>query len=239
MIPIQKYSKPLLIILKSNFIAGYNMYKTNWIEFTPKFSHFSLTYDVAGYFDERPLIHACLGWGNLFVHLPIKTGRIECESPRYGVYYLDQNLVFCLGKKNKFFPMPWSLHWVRTSALRKDCVGWEHETRGNKKNFWNKKWENVLWIEKYPFKYVKKNGEVQNRIATVKVEEKEWRWRCFTWFNFPKKISRTIIVNFDGEIGEGAGTWKGGVVGCGYEIKDGETPLDCLRRMEREREFNR
>ncbi len=35
-----------------------------------------------------------------------------------------------------------------------------------------------------------------------------------------------------------AGSWKGGVLGCGYEMKPGETPKQTLRRMERERVFN-
>lgn len=30
---------------------------------------------------------------------------------------------------------------------------------------------------------------------------------------------------------------KGGCTGCGYDIKPGETPLECLQRMERERKF--
>jgi hypothetical protein len=39
------------------------------------------------------------------------------------------------------------------------------------------------------------------------------------------------------EAGKRKGSWKGGTLGCGYELKKNETPLECLRRMESEREF--
>jgi hypothetical protein len=39
------------------------------------------------------------------------------------------------------------------------------------------------------------------------------------------------------EVGEEAGSWKGGVLGCGYTLLPNETPLQCLRRMEKERKF--
>jgi len=48
---------------------------------------------------------------------------------------------------------------------------------------------------------------------------------------------RTIAVEFNEEVGERTGSWKGGVLGCGYDMKPGETRLECLRRMERERRF--
>ena len=47
----------------------------------------------------------------------------------------------------------------------------------------------------------------------------------------------SIGVSFDGEVGEETGSWKGGCVGCGYEMLPGEVPLDTLRRMERDRKF--
>jgi hypothetical protein len=82
-----------------------------------------------------------------------------------------------------------------------------------------------------------KNGTVQERFATVNVEEREWRPR---WFKFTKlfaKVRRTIGVEFSDEVGERTGSWKGGTVGCGYDLLPKETPLACLRRMEKERKF--
>ncbi len=52
------------------------------------------------------------------------------------------------------------------------------------------------------------------------------------------KIRRDIEVNFSSEIGERVGSWKGGVLGTGYEMKKGETPYQTLKRMENEKRFN-
>lgn len=50
-------------------------------------------------------------------------------------------------------------------------------------------------------------------------------------------VQRTIDVEFDDEVGERSGSWKGGTMGCGYEMRASETPWETLRRMERERKF--
>jgi hypothetical protein len=89
----------------------------------------------------------------------------------------------------------------------------------------------------HPYKYVLESGEVQDRIATVNIEEREWRWKWYIGLPFQKITRRTIDVSFDNEIGEEAGSWKGGCLGCGYEIRGKETYEQCLRRMERERKF--
>lgn len=36
---------------------------------------------------------------------------------------------------------------------------------------------------------------------------------------------------------EGTGGWSGRCTSCNYDIKDGESMLDCLRRMESDRTF--
>lgn len=56
---------------------------------------------------------------------------------------------------------------------------------------------------------------------------------------FPRMIRNSIDVYFDGEVGKETGSWKGGTIGCDYDLKKGETMLECLRRMEVEREFSR
>jgi hypothetical protein len=95
----------------------------------------------------------------------------------------------------------------------------------------------IPWEAKYPYKYVRKSGQVQERVATVRVEEREWRCRWLMWSPWPSNIVRSIDVSFNEEVGEGTGSWKGGCVGCGYDMLAGETPEDTLRRMERERKF--
>jgi hypothetical protein len=90
------------------------------------------------------------------------------------------------------------------------------------------------------YRYVRRNGEVQEVTAKYYVNEREWRWRIFHPFAIgPKKVSRCISIDFDKEVGEGSGSWKGGCVGCSYEMLPGETPEQTLRRIERERRFER
>ena len=33
------------------------------------------------------------------------------------------------------------------------------------------------------------------------------------------------------EVGEETGSWKGGTIGCGYNLKPGETAEECFDRM--------
>lgn len=92
--------------------------------------------------------------------------------------------------------------------------------------------------ETYPYTYVLKSGMVQNRKATI--SKKRWTKgrhilsRIGLW---PSRIEYCIDVQFSDEVGERSGSWKGGCLGCGYDMLPGEEPLDTLRRMEKEREF--
>ena len=105
--------------------------------------------------------------------------------------------------------------------------------------------EASAWKETYSYSYHLKSGEVQQRLATISVSEMEWRWRWFGrkgWckllnFPWPRLVRRYLDVEFEKEIGERTGSWKGGTVGCSYSLRKWETPFECLKRMERERKF--
>lgn len=90
----------------------------------------------------------------------------------------------------------------------------------------------------YDYTYTLKRGEVQKVKATVFVSRMTWRMRWWPLLPF-KKVRTSIDVAFDQEVGEGSGSWKGGVVGTGYEMLPGEMPLETLRRMEKEVKFSR
>lgn len=146
------------------------------------------------------------------------------------------------GGRCKIVHMPWSMIWVRTSYLAADG-NWLHEKSSDPKDFtdhwhWKKnEVEPAQWREAYPYSYTLKNGTVQNCTATVTVDEMEWRRRGWPWSKVGRKVRQYIDITFDAEVGERAGSWKGGVLGCSYDLRPGETPLQCLRRMERERKF--
>lgn len=203
---------------------------------------FEISFQICGYFDNRPRINICLFFFHLILILPIRNKwENECDCPKWGIAYYGNTLWIHIGGKGNMnggskwwaIDAPWQSDWMRTSVKRWDG-GWENETKGNRKDFYKDIWKEVLWSQEYPFTYTLKSGEVQNRIATVRVEEREWRWHWFRWLPLTKKIKRTIDVHFNDEVGEETGSWKGGTIGCGYELLENETPLDCLRRMEKE-----
>lgn len=140
----------------------------------------------------------------------------QCSGPTYGFSFFEDYLTFRWGKAkgnprkdpSKSFRMPWAWRFV------------EHKKHTEP--------------ETHPYRYTMKSGEVQEREATIYKESRKW-WR--PWIPF-KLYRESINIDFSDEVGERTGSWKGGVVGCGYDMKDGETPLDTLRRMEQERVFS-
>lgn len=182
-------------------------------------------------------------WGQLFIHFPYDSGVGDsCESPDYSLdfYSVDgefpNHIWIRMGEKNKTIYFPWALNWYRTSLLLKDGT-WEHEKKGTRKEFWEDEWKEIRFEESYPYTYTLNSGEKQERTALITVEEREWR-RYYTPFTkLFNRVDKTIAVEFSDEVGERSGSWKGGTVGCSYSMKKGETPLQCLQRMSRERKF--
>lgn len=131
----------------------------------------------------------------------------------------------------KIINYPWNYAYCKTEYVDK---------QGN--------WLPALWsdqpgirLEKFPYTYTLKSGEVQKRTATVSTIRQTWRRKFFGLGKYnltPKKVCVSIDVQFDKEVGEQTGSWKGGTVGCSYKMLPGETTEQTLRRMERERKFN-
>lgn len=207
---------------------------------------FDISFEICGYFDNRPRVIIDLFFFSLTLIFPFHNKWTdECVPPKWGISYFGDTLFIYRGGKgnldggNKFwaFHAPWSWQWVRTSALKK-AGGWENEIKGERKDFYKDKWKDILWTETYDYFYKLQSGEIQERRATLKVEEREWRWHWFQWLKFPRKIRRTINIRFNAEVGERTGSWKGGCTGCSYDLLPNETPYHCLRRMQFERKFN-
>jgi hypothetical protein len=140
----------------------------------------------------------------------------QCSGPTYGFYFFEDSLVLLYGKTHgrrgdpqKYIRMPW---------------GWKHrEHRVESQPM------------AYSYQYERESGEIQKRSATITKESRIWTRPWLPW----KKVCRSINVEFSDEVGEGTGSCKGGTTGCSYEMLPHETPLECLRRMERERRFRR
>jgi len=206
---------------------------------------FDISFEICGYFDNRPRINLDIIFFNLTLILPFRNKWTdECDCPKWGIAIHSNTLWIYKGSKgnmnggNKWWTayMPWSYQWVRTSYLKKDGT-WEHEREGNRKDMYEEKWLPIIWNETYPYTYVLKSGVVQKRKALLKVVEREWRWHWFKWLPLTKMVKKTIDITFDDEVGERTGSWKGGTLGCGYNMKKGELPEQTLRRMEKERKM--
>lgn len=187
-----------------------------------------------------PLI--LFGWGKLYIHLPIKTGIQDCESAAWGFNCHGNTLWLYIGGAGNFQGgkkwLTWNIpfltkDWVRTSILLKSET-WEHESNGNHKSFYNDEWKEKQksWTYNYTDKY---DGEIIP--TTIYVEQIEWRPKWLKWTSLFAKVSTTIDVHFSKEVGKEKGSWKGGVIGCSYDLLPNETPLECLKRMEKERKF--
>ena len=244
LLPKWKFKIYLLVVkIKKYLNKEKKTYQNKWFYFSPNWSGFSLSYRQATY-DEKAYIQIYFIWGKLFIYpfqklTPYIKEEYDDKGPKqWGINFFEKTIMFYIGYKYKIYNLPWNLDWIRTSFLKKDNT-WEHEKRKEKrKNFWNDKlWENILWEEVYDYTYVLKNGQVQKRKATIKVVEREWRMIWLRWTKKFNYVSKKIDIDFNEEIGEKTGSWKGGTIGCSYEIKEKETPKQTLRRMERERKF--
>ena len=247
---------------KLNFTdADTEDYKT-WFSFYPKQNKgtgFKLTYEPYGYFDPRPCINTNIttilslilpflsiyllpissilffySWGDMYLKLPFDTGKNnDCDSPTYGImtYHVDSGFPTELWIRGwKSFDFPWALKFYKREVLHKS--GWVTEKRGD--DFWDKqKWGDKILTETHPYSYTLNSGEQQKTTAEAHEERRTWK----SWFGIKKDTRHYLEIEFKDEIGERAGSWKGGTIGCSYLIKSGETALECLRRMELERRF--
>ena len=202
---------------------------------------FEISYELCGYFDNRPRINLNLFFFRLAILLPFRNNWTdECDPPKWGISIHHNTIwIYKGGKGNMSGGGKWwtwnipfvTKEWVRTSILLKDG-SWEHESKGKRKDFYKDEWNDKKqsWKYNYTDKY---DGEV---IPTkIYVEEREWRPK---WLNFTSMfaiVDKTISVHFSKECGKRKGSWKGGVLGCSYPLLKNETPLECIARMEKER----
>lgn len=206
-------------------------------------------------FEENWALHFHLIYLNVFINLwrPRVEPEEGMESYGFSIPWDMGNSKlsgwhFNWGNVCKIIHMPWAWEWHRTSILVGDGKNWIHELatyRGREvigeppmsdRHFFFSQ-DLPRWKYVAPYRYVLCSGEVQERTATITVTEMEWRWRWFSWLAWPRKVRRFIEVEFSDEVGERAGSWKGGCTSCGYDLRSNETPEECLRRMERERKF--
>ena len=218
-------------------------YDGKWISFYFA-NRFDISYKKCGYFDPRPRIIIALGFFSLTIILPFydKEWENECDPPKWGIAIHNNTFwVYRGGKGNDKGGNKWWTYdfpfinkkWMRTSVLLKDGT-WANETPGNKMNFYEDSWneKKMTYTYEYTDSY---DGEVIP--TTIYVDEREWRPKWLTWTKLFREVRRTIDIHFSKECGRRKGSWKGGTIGCSYELLKDETPIECIKRMEKEREM--
>lgn len=220
---------------RDSFLGRFALTHWDWCLNVCKFGH-----------DDSPYwaLHVLCFWVRLWQARTMPHGDMHLDKWGIGLY--ERSLMLSWGNKVKFVYLPWMYDHCQTEVMLQDDSFVRFER-------WNGKGETpepaTIFRQVHPYTYVMKrilshdskdaNECVQRRKATVTVKRRSWCWRGwpFRLLRWPRKTSTTIDVQFDDEVGDKSGSWKGGCVGCDYELKADETPVECLRRMERERTF--
>ncbi len=202
------------------------IFRNKWIEIT---RGFNFAYEVSQYHERYTLV-VTLIYFTFYIGLPNFGYDFNKWDRGWGLYWFESAILWKWGQKTWCWRMPWDWEHVRHEVMFSD---------GLKKpvgDSWDLNDGRI--VDVYPYTYKLKNGIIQNREATVYIEEREWRWRWFRWLRWPRLIRRSISVDFNDEVGERTGSWKGGTIGCGYDLLPGESAYKCLRRMEKQRVFD-
>lgn len=128
--------------------------------------------------------------------------------------------------------LPWK-QWrcVRNSVYDPEGALFATEQRGDGRDFrawWDAK-------EKCPHSYFGfEDFDGEMIVATCTIEEMEWHrgegwFKWLKWF-WPRKIRRSLNLQFSAEVGPEKGSWKGGTTGHGIEMERDETSFGAFVR---------
>ena len=196
--------------------------------------------DTEGSGSEWRLSFAFL-WLTVNMHLWTSTSEFRDweDSNAWGYDILDLNLVVQIGRKrwSTLLPFVTSVH-VRHELLNHDrSVHW---IRPDRKGEWSsimdqEREEKKATQEVHPYRYVLNNGEVQERTVTVNFTRTYWRTKWTPFISYQDHMDYW----FSDEVGEGSGSYKGGVLGSAIKALPGETLEQCVRRLESTVKFSR
>ena len=178
----------------------------------------------------RRLLNLCFWRLSVWLPLGITDHPWErMDGPRWGVEASQEfGLQAYWGLRRKSWDWPWCWHTLAYETQLVDGswrdMGWEDR-------------QALAYAERWPYRYVLRSGKEQLRTATVTKRRHIITWRAFKRIGWPRWIKESIDIEFDDGVGERSGSWKGGCIGCSYDLRPGETMEQALRRMERERKF--
>ena len=206
---------------------------------------FELTYRSRGYDYENAELHISLfGWHSMF-RLPWKHKKMDWyrEEKKYGLSVFEKTLYAYWGWNCKSWEFPFVTYG--------SCVRWERYKGAADAYFYCS--ERKEFWETHPYKMKYEGGcqepttweydytdPYDGAVVPCKfwVEEMEWRPKWLKWTKRFAKVRRYIEVEFSQEMGPRKGSWKGGTLGCGYEMLPNEHPTACIQRMEKEYKFS-
>lgn len=225
--------------------------RTWWGEFSPARSPVGLSVGA----HETAHLNIAVGIGQVFIRLPFLdrwADRGINDNWRFGFSFFGstdgmQSVHLNWGTATKIINYPWQRRFLFREFLTESGEWLPHDRR-------ERSWapgEGVkpLTVEE-PYHYLLDSGSVQSVTASV---VRERSWTVWVWFGEGKKARLSnalrelqrrlstpndgLDIEFSAEVGGRAGSWKGGCVGCGWNMNPGETVKSALLRMQRERRF--
>lgn len=192
-----------------------------------------------------------LGYPGFYICLPFKSNKkSDGVWDSWGFNLFGPSIHFNWGSKTKIFYFLFIREYGYSETLMKDLTWYKEKA---KINLGNKNWvDEYQYIkdnkhkELYDYHYMLKSGEVQKAKAEISINKMVDFKKGLKWLGWPKKIRYYIDISFKEfddstkieELGERSGSWKGGVTGCSWDMRKGETAKQTLRRMQKERKFD-
>lgn len=202
---------------------------------------FEVTYRSHGYESKNAELHISMfGWHSMF-RLPwkCKENILWREEKKYGVSVHDNTVFFHWGYDLKGWDIPFvnygtAVRWDRYCGPEEFVdipSNWgKHPYRTGYDGGCEKP---STWTYDYTDPY---DGKVVP--CRFWVEELEWRPKWLRWTKRFAKVRRFIEVEFSEEMGPRKGSWKGGTIGCGFNMLKGEHPTETILRMQKEYKFD-
>lgn len=179
--------------------------------------------------------------------LPDGVKEYEMRGWEYGFMFTDRTLMVDYGlqtwSSGTTRSKCWFLPWLDKRHVRRSMYDafqnhfwteWsERSGRGPYRDSWAAQDAVLAACPKVRFLMKDFDGEVIT--VTTYVEEREWRhgrgwFKWLSWFVKPT-IQRCLVLEFSSEVGPQKGSWKGGLMGTGYEMVPGESHEDTFRRF--------
>lgn len=160
----------------------------------------------------------------------------HCAEGHFGLHFGRQSHDSRTERSKGWF-LPWT-QWRHVRHSFYDLTGelfWTEPTgdyRLGQQVDWNTLHTAQQNCPSQTFSFVDYDGEKLS--ASTRIEEREWHFgegwfKWLSWFRAPK-IHRTLDIHFSGETGRRKGSWKGGTIGTGIDMRPGEFHQGAFRR---------